>query len=266
MEPRRVFVLGWPKSGTTALFYRISRSLTDPLEFFEPKGAFTQSIPAGREAVAKALFPSPVGPDEVASYLKHFPLRIRLVRDPRDFMISKFLYHFSSKEWKANQALQDHALELLRRKESDPRSVPIHTLFEDPRYAAAAAGLDRLGYRLETTRKLMDRFPGAFHSMRYEDLVAENLDKVEKYLGFALDRSDAVPSHKLRVVRSKRAGNWRQWFTEEDVAHYRAKMDPILESLGYEPEWELDPAPRITQVEASGYVLRLVTGQLPPQS
>ena len=66
-----------------------------------------------------------------------------------------------------------------------------------------------------------------------------------------------VPAGLQRVVRSRRAGNWRDWFCPEDVAHYRPLFAPYMERFGYGDDWTLSPEPRIPAEEGSEYVLEL---------
>jgi len=85
-------------------------------------------------------------------------------------------------------------------------------------------------------------------------------------MGVDVKRDVEVPDHKLRVVRSKRYGNWRDWFTPEDVDLYRPRLRAILERFGYPDEWELNDKPAIDHREGAGYVEALVYGRLPEQT
>jgi hypothetical protein len=67
-----------------------------------------------------------------------------------------------------------------------------------------------------------------------------------------------VPAPHDHVTRSKRHGQWRHWFTPEDVASFRPLMEPYLRQYGYSTDWTLAPDPVIRPDEASEYVVRPV--------
>ncbi|MEO0949015.1 MAG: hypothetical protein AAFY11_12895, partial [Cyanobacteria bacterium J06641_5] len=100
---------------------------------------------------------------------------------------------------------------------------------------------------------------------RYEDMVANQWDNLEQYLGQSISGEARVPRHALRVVRSKRARNWMHWFTPEDVEYYRPIASDFLEFMGLPDDWELAERPHIDPLECSGYVERLVRGNLSRQ-
>jgi hypothetical protein len=85
---------------------------------------------------------------------------------------------------------------------------------------------------------------------------------LEKYLGFQVAGKAEVPEHFQRVVRTKGYGDWRNWFTEEDVDKYRKMISPWLEKYGYDAnDWQLNPAPVIDASHCSEYFMRLVREQ-----
>ena len=74
-----------------------------------------------------------------------------------------------------------------------------------------------------------------------------------------------MPSHKLRVVRSKRSGNWAHWFAPEDVEYYRPIVSDFLDFVGLADDWALAESAEIDPQECSKYVERLVRRNLPRQ-
>jgi hypothetical protein len=51
-----------------------------------------------------------------------------------------------------------------------------------------------------------------------------------------------VPASLHRVVRSRRAGNWRDWFCPDDVEHYRPLFSAFMRRYGYADDWTLESA------------------------
>ncbi len=93
---------------------------------------------------------------------------------------------------------------------------------------------------------------------KYESMVAARFEPVAQYLSLPAEAMNPqVPDSLRRVVRSRRAGNWRDWFCPEDVEHYRPLLSGYMERYDYPDDWLLNPEPRIRPEECSEYVLRL---------
>ena len=99
--------------------------------------------------------------------------------------------------------------------------------------------------------------PGYF-LLKYEDFVSERLEKLEQYLGFPLERKTKVDPQYHRVARTKRAGDWSNWFLAEDVEFFRPIFQGFMEEFGYEDDWSLNPERAISAEHASGYVRNLI--------
>jgi len=131
-----------------------------------------------------------------------FDRQILLVRDPRDRMVSRLLYVvYDSTFWHRDESLRTF-LELLRRKESDPRSVPVRELLrvfaqlngEEFSFDAWAADSARSSVRAPL--EFHDARPNLF-VCKYEDMVERRLAGLETYLGFKSEPSHLKfePSH-----------------------------------------------------------------------
>ena len=252
----RVVIAGLGKSGTTALVYAVAaamppgtRVLFEPREYVE--------VPAGHVAAKVVLHPR--FPLE-HRFFRQFDHVVLLARDPRDLLVSKALYRIFGGKVHADQAKVDRYLELLRAKEQDPRSVSLLDInrayqgFVGPTLHSDE-GLTRI---LTDAMAFHDAFPDAllFH---YEDMVAGRFDAVAGFLGLAAAAmKPVIPPGLQRVVRTRRAGNWRDWFCPEDVTHYRPLVAAYMARYGYADDWTLAPAPSIRPEECSGYVMRLV--------
>jgi hypothetical protein len=250
--PTRILIVGWPKSGTTALMYKVMGGLDDPHWLFEPKGSFESDLPPDRPLVAKALLSAFFDVDHYATYEPHFPLRVFIRRDPRDVLISLLIWSISS--GRLGQEKLEWAVGLLEKKERDPRSVPLSDLTEHPTLSGTNAHLQGLRLRVEQTRRLFEHHGDGMFRFAYEDMVLGAWGELEHYLGFEIDRDREVGWRHTLVARTKGADNWRRWFTPRDVELYRPHIDPMLEFLGYEVEWELDGDPVIPEEEATGYI------------
>jgi hypothetical protein len=253
----RVVIAGLGKSGTTAALYAVRSAMpADTQVLFEPR-AFIAVHAAN--AVAKVLL-NPRFSIEPAFY-RQFDKMVLLVRDPRDVLISKLLYRtFGSRALHDDPAKLELYLDLLRAKEADPRSVPlirINALYEKLSGPTQHSdeGRERL---LSGATAFHDAFPEAF-VFRYEAMVDGRFEPLAQYLSLSVEAmKPEVPVQFNRVVRSRRAGNWRDWFCPEDVAHYRPLLSAYMERYGYDDDWALASEPVVRPEECSGYVLRLI--------
>lgn len=253
----RVAIVGLGKSGTTALLYAVRAAMpADTQLLFEPRSYVTVQ---GPNVAAKVLL-HPAHPMEHGFY-RQFDRVVLLVRDPRDVLISRALYRiFGATRLLTDPARLDEYVALLRAKEADPRSVSmlrINTLFE--RLVGSTVHSDAGRQRmLDDAMAFHDAFPDCL-VYRYETMVAGQFEVLAGYLSLEASamRPD-VPAELGRVVRSRRAGNWRDWFCDEDVAHYRPLLSAYMRRYGYDDDWMLDPAPVIRSEECTGYVEKLV--------
>ncbi len=92
---------------------------------------------------------------------------------------------------------------------------------------------------------------------RYEDMVDKKFEALNSYLGFETESDAEVPSGtgKEKVVRKKTYGDWRHWFTEDDVAFFKPAYAPYMEAVGYNcGDWDLSPEPLIEPQFSSEYM------------
>jgi hypothetical protein len=94
----------------------------------------------------------------------------------------------------------------------------------------------------------------------YEDFVKGLLAEAEEYLGFKLTGKAEVDPKYNRVERSKRAGNWRNWMTPDDVDFFKPVFTKFMDHFGYDiDDWELNNDPVIEPALSSEYVERVWT-------
>jgi hypothetical protein len=253
----RVVIVGLGKSGTTALVYAVHAAMPAGTQMlFEPHRYI---VLQAADVVAKVLL-HPRFPIEYGFY-RQFDERVLLVRDPRDLLISKALYRmFNAKSILADPAKLERYLGLLRAKESNPRSVSLSEINRTFQAMVGPTlhsdeGIQRL---LRGYVAFHEAFPDAF-VYRYEAMVENDYGTLADYLDLPAEAMrPVIPPVLNRVVRTRRAGNWRHWFCDEDVAHYRPLLADYMERYGYGDDWTLADDPHIERDECSGYVERLV--------
>jgi len=258
----KVIVAGLAKTGTTGLFYQIRNSLEGEARIlFEQTGYERQSGDDEKLVLAKTL----VGREGYADFSSFDPFhkKVCIVRDPRDRAISSVLYRSFDEKFLENDDSVERLVSLLRRKEQSPDEVSLIDLVmlqgelagNPPKKPAGAA------YPLTMPLQwLMDfrRDHPEYFIVKYEDFVENRLDGLAEYLGFPLSGDSEVEAHVQRVVRTKKAGDWTNWFTESDVALLRAdsRMAEYMEMFGYEDDWGLPEERQVDPRHGSEYVLR----------
>lgn len=283
----RIVIYGLAKSGTTALFYLLKNALPpDAVCLFEPHAFDPRAVERGRlrrllrgrsepDVLAKVLAFRPNRPADVESFAS-FDKQVLIVRDPRDRLISRLLYAvYHSTFYNCDEALRV-LLELLRRKEADPRSVPVGELLETfarlngDEFSRAAWVLEYVRHSVRAPLDFHDCHPALF-VCKYEEMVERRLGALEEYLGRRLDGNADVPAEHRRVVRTKAHGKWRDWLTPEDVEWLHPALRPYLERYYGGADWDLNARQSIPAEFGSDYIKRIVNERrasegLPPFS
>jgi hypothetical protein len=93
-------------------------------------------------------------------------------------------------------------------------------------------------------------------------MIDGNFESLNEYLGFAVKADGEVPAStgKAKVVRKKASGDWRQWFTEQDVELFKPAYKNYMELIGYNlNDWALDENPVIEPEYSSVYMQDLLS-------
>jgi hypothetical protein len=261
----KIVIAGLPKSGTTALYSRVKNSVpADAWCLFE-NGRYSPP-PTGQPPgwiVAKEL----VTPNESGKHgfrvdydsYECFDRKLYIVRDPRDNLISSFLYYAAM-----DTDLYDHRrrlgrlLALLETKEREPARVSMLQLLDlmTELDHSTVRFVDVFLARQAVSEQFLERYPN-YHTVSYTDLVDDNLESVEAYLGFRLTGSSRVDTEYARVERTFGYGDWKNWFTAADVAFFGPLLDSAVRRSGCDDEWELSESPHITAEVGSSYVRRV---------
>jgi hypothetical protein len=263
----QIVIAGLAKTGTTGLFYKLKNSLPEPArELFETTVYEPKPGDGDRDVLAKIL----IGRESYADYdsFDRFDKKICIVRDPRDRLISSFLYRTYVEPFVDDEAKCAEFIDLLRQKEADGGSVSVQRLCQKQdelsgRPAASLrASFDYFVGPLAWVGQFCERHPGYF-VYKYEDFVSGEFTALEEYMGFALDGGASVDARVERVARTRGLGDWRNWFLPEDVERLRndKTVTEYMARFGYADDWELPAAPVIKPEHGSQYVERITLEQ-----
>ena len=125
----KIVIYGQYKSGTTGLFFKIKNSLLNPPKvLFEAKEYIPDKDDDTRTILAKVILGVTDEPNWVKyATFQHFNKKIYLVRDPRDWLVSKTLFFIQQ-----HPAIYDNPTVLgeitavFKKKEKNPRSVSLY--------------------------------------------------------------------------------------------------------------------------------------------
>ena len=263
MESRmNILILGHGKSGTTIFVFKVAAGLPNCQAFsggdpFESLGDYENAVYKHTYNVRKGrnfdLF------DDYSKEIS-FDRKIWMARDPRDVAVSEMLYRWHKGHKGSKKQYQEH-LAIVQKKEMDPKSIPFHVVC---RYSSHGDWpittdevIEKLRSRYQTTRDFVKSLGSEWFIFRYEDMISKNLDALHEYLGFEIDDDAQIPSttKKKKVARKKAMGDWRHWFTEEDVELFKPALLPYMELIGYDcNDWALESNPEIEPQFSSLYM------------
>lgn len=255
--PHNILILGLAKTGSTGLYNSVKAALSarghDYYCLFEPTRA-DQLHNLHRYAPELPVLTKVMIAREPSLELRYdlFDKRVTLLRDPRDMIVSFLLFRpfiRADLPWERVAPF----VEAIRDKERDPRSRSVHALHMlADELGLASYRLERVVEFMEWQEALIDR--NDVFVVRYTDFIAGHLDDLGAYLQVAVDAGvDASPWHD-HILRSAETGDWRDWFTDEDVTVYRPHVTRYMKRFDYDDEWELRQRPAIEQATASAYI------------
>ena len=190
-----------------------------------------------------------------------FDKRIILLRDPRDRLISSYLFGLHGESEGLLEKVSN-----IQRKEQNPSGVPFVQLVCDTTPNMTEANLR--SYIQSTLRKITpllidhvaingrnDEFQQNTTAYKYEDLIRSDFDGLEKFLNVTLINKATIPDHHAYGKRAVSVGQWKNWFCASDVAFFQPILEPFMSAWGYTNDWSLNSVQNIEPEHASGFVL-----------
>ena len=263
-------ILGTGKSGTTALVYKVAGGIPNCHAF--SGGQPGKHLGNYENAVYKHTYEERKGKsfDLYQEHLQkeHYDRKIWMARDPRDAAVSRMLYRWHKGHRGNKEQYQAH-LELVFKKEQDPRSIPFHVICRYtghngwPITTGEVVEEERIRY--QNMSDFVKTLGEDWYLFTYESMVDKDFNGLNNYLGFQVEQDAEVPKStgKAKVVRKKAVGDWRHWFTEEDVDLFMPAYLPYMEVIGYDcDDWTLSNNPVIEPEYSSMYIQRLARMKL----
>ena len=277
MSRPHVLVLGRAKTGTTFIAKSIEATCpATPLRFvMEPKAE--QEIQKAGDAstsatiIMKVLYDDWCKQGDMLDRLAsdaiapHFKTRIAILRDPRDEVISRFMYRPFSWLLSGHTKVKniDQWARVLEQREKD-EAMTFFDVYDE--YTSIFSGKNDPAYEIKAVAQLclayashLEKHRQAYEILRYEDAVENNFSAIEKKLGWPVSKTSDLGKFG-HTKRSSTSKNWMKWFHESDLEKIRSLMEPACSALGYD-NWTIDDAVdrRIDPKHHSDYAKRLVS-------
>jgi len=258
----KILIVGLPKCGTTYLTYKLAANLNKAKINFEPnskKGLSNTSfhkdaVTLSQNVITKCLY-YPKSDVKIGDAQNYYNKKIWIVRDPRDRLISTFLYTWYHKHKKRSEEKFNKTLQTVLLKEENPGAIPFHKIIE------CIFSVDAF---LREEKRVTQHLVKAITSLneqwlflKYEDLIDNNIEALENYLSIKLSKKPKNNFSLNRVKRTATYNNWKNWFTPEDVELLQPIYQPALGFLNYDENWKLNEPQIITQQEASEFLVKI---------
>jgi hypothetical protein len=258
----KILILGLGKSGTTAMVYKVAGGLPNCQAFSGGKpGKYLGDY---ENAVYKHTYEERKGKsfDLYREHLskENYDRKIWMARDPRDAAVSRMLYRWHRGYFGQRKQYQAH-LNLVLKKEQNPRLVSFYEICRYTGYNGwprdKKAVFEEEQIRYQRMWEFIKTLGDDWFVYRYEDMVDKKFEALNAYLGFKTEADAEVPSGtgKEKVVRKKAYGDWRHWYTKDDVNLFKPAYLPYMEAVGYDcDDWDLSLEPVIESEFSSQYM------------
>jgi hypothetical protein len=261
----KVLILGTGKTGTTVMVFKVAGGLPNCQAF--SGGRPGKYVGDYENAVYKHTYEERKGKsfEVFKEHLnkEHYDRKIWMARDPRDAAVSRMLYKWH-KGFEGKKKQYEAHLDLVLKKENDPLAVPFYEICRYTGHNDWPRTVDQVVQeeenRYQQMVKFVDELGSDWFLFTFEDMVANKFDALNNYLGFAVQADAGVPSTsgKAKVIRKKSTGDWRHWFTQEDIEVFKPAFTPYMELIGYDcNDWSPSANPVIEPEYSSVYMQNL---------
>jgi hypothetical protein len=261
----KIFILGTGKTGTTATVYKVAGGLPNCHAFSGNRPG--KHIGDYENAVYKHTYEESKG-RSFELYREHlekenYDRKIWIARDPRDAAVSRMLYRWTNGH-RGNKKQYEAHLELVQKKEKDPASIPFFELCRHIGHNTWPCSVEEFvaeqRIRYDRMHDFVKELGESWFLFKYEDMISGNFESLNQYLGFTVKADGEVPvsTGKAKVARKKSSGDWRHWYTEQDIELFKPAYRNYMALIGYDiNDWELKENPVIESEYASVYMQSL---------
>jgi hypothetical protein len=186
-----------------------------------------------------------------------FDRKILIVRDPRDNLVSRLLYLPFDLPWYKDEGKIAAYGEVLSQKQHFPQSISVLELL---RHLSYLSNDDLIGHTIRH-HQFCAGFAAShtdYFLLRYEDFITGDYATLENFVGQALTFDGQVDRNFARIARKKGSGDWRNWFTQEDVEFFKPVYQDFIVTYHYDPAWEFNQPQAIEYRSSVDYLRRII--------
>ena len=249
----KILLLGIPKTGTTFIYYLLKQSLPDKYFcLFEPSSnEMDYSVYyAKKNILIKDLFVIESSIHNFSKIISEFEKTIFIIRDPRDRLISAFFYFFVNKRNRTSLNIKTELVfDKVRQKINDP-SIHFLSILKELGFSP-----EQIDHNYKLYQKYLELVLDSDSLLiKYESIVEGETGILGDYLGVKINNRQVIAHEHIHVTRSRFYGDWRNWFTPDDVHFFKNKYQDLLLKLGYEDDWVLNDNPKIDPKSSIDYL------------
>jgi hypothetical protein len=256
-KPIKIVIFGQMKTGTTAHMFKIKNSLPKNTRMLHEPHAYIPKRNDNKHFVLAKVIAGKLDGKEIADYesFMQFDKKILIVRDPRDWIISAILFYIHGFYGGGNNLSK--LISLFEKKEEDPASVTLieiinrmSTFMENHTFESLLDWISRQQNWLVEFEKRLDNYCIS----RYEEFVDGNMSVLEEYLGMELHGAALVGKGHEHKSRTKGYGDWKNWFTKEDIELFKPIFAAYMDQYDYTDEWKTNDPQIIDPEYCSEYI------------
>jgi tetratricopeptide (TPR) repeat protein len=244
----RVLIAASPKTGSTALAYHIKAALPDHQLYFEPL-SLSRVPDSSDKVIVKHIYP--VTPGELAKYDRP----IILVRHPFDIVVSFALFATTSDVALVDKITLNNYFTIHRVQQGVPGARFLDVC--EPRMQRLR---ENIFSPLLATNDLFSARRDQALLLHYEEMSAGELSSVWSYLGRSQGCDAILPPEHSFVARTRGFGDWKNWFTEDDVEFFGAlpAIRGYAENFGYDLTFDPHHVKEIREESGCAYFVKAV--------
>jgi len=252
----KIIITGLGKSGSTALYFKIRNSI-DKATFclFEPNNLLEISDASknNNNILVKNLLVKDLG-YSLADCYKDYDKKIYLVRDPRDNLVSRFIYGCAfNRMYHKERSEILNLLKIFQEKETKKKNTSMIKFCK-----IVDLNPESFLQRLISVQNFYKQNQDYF-LVKYEDFISNKIADLEKFLHLKLVKDVKVDKQYSRIKRSKGSGSWRLWFTDEDVSFFKPLLKEYMQYFGYDiNDWQINLFEKIPSEHCSKYFMRVL--------
>jgi len=263
----RVLVLGKAKTGTTLLTKTIQKNIPKAKLIQEPKSydkLRNHKYIDSNNLVCKIIFEHWKNEKKILSNIVtnkntiKFDKIVAVVRDPRDEFISRLCYF--SKPYFQRNGFDSLKLKIwidcVREKEKHPATKTVIQLISEMNEIFNINFFKHIRI-VNSFFQFENNHSSYIHTIKYEDLVDNKLNEIEKHLTFNLHNKDTTSNVIQLTLRSGSYNNWKEFFTTTDLRFLKSYFK---KNFYYDlDEWDLDRKVELDSKFYSQYIERIST-------